>query len=729
MPNLSEEQFKRLAKMSNVAIEASLRRRLTDIERGNLYRMRSKMQLDRAAKKAAGPKSGRQRIAEMRAKDALVPYRDCADPERRARLEADPPAWLRYYLSETFFLPFGAPHYEIIKACQRSMASGTGMTVAAPRGFGKTRLEWGMALFGVLTGLCRFAVVIGWKRDAGAELLQQWETELSENERLQADYPCICDPFHESTASKRLQGLLRDVATEARCGGDIRKGRSMIILPDVREPTTGRVMPQAALVSASINGSIKGLNVGLLDGSNIRPDIALLDDPQDQDTAESAILTGKVVKRIDYSIRSLAGPKRRLTVMAAVTCVAIGDVSDILLARPGTEAIKVGQVVSWPDKWTDAKSPTRAAWDEWNRVRLEGLDAHDGGAAAIAYYTEHAKALTVGMAVSWKDRYAAGDSERLADPDAYYAAMWDYYELGEAAFMAERQNAPIKEGVTVFTLTPDLIVSRADPQRPPHTIPESWQMGAATTVAATDINHYGLHAGHVAYDRDQSGAVLWYANDDRITVPQNAPEQVRKQIIMKMLTNHAPIIAALRPVPALWIIDGGYEHEIVQRFVMGSPAARIPGCQTVIARGYPGQYYKPYKSRIAGRTVIDGGAIVAHWTKWPMGFGIAFNSHYWHEISQRAWLGDIGSPGACSLPSGSHRDFAEQNCRDHLVEKLPGRDGMIWNYHKAPGRNDYGDVMAMCYMGAAWGGIGTGGMVTRAKTRPRRGLSVRHVNV
>ena len=36
---------------------------------------------------------------------------------------------------------------------------------------------------------------------------------------------------------------------------------------------------------------------------------------------------------------------------------------------------------------------------------------------------------------------------------------------------------------------------------------------------------------------------------------------------------------------------------------------------------------------------------------------------------------------------------------------------VFWNYHRTPGRNDFGDAMAQGYALAAYGGIGTSGRV------------------
>jgi len=678
---------------------------MTPAERATVDKARVLLKLRREQKRQRGPITDREKHNKANQRDRLIPFRDPdpAEVKRRAKLEKDPELWLRHYLPERFPLPFGPVHREIIKACLRGMQSGTSVTVAAPRGFGKTAILWGMALYGVMTGRCRFPVVIGWKQTAGAELLSQWIDALSDNDRLAAGYPCICDVFRESTASKRLQGLLRCLDPEQRAGCDLRRGRGTVLLPETREPATGRIMPQAALAGASMNGSIKGLNVGLLDGESLRPDMVMMDDPQDEATAASEALITKVIRKIDYGLRSLSGPQRRLTVMAAVTCVEVGDVSDHLLNRPGTDAIRCGQVLTWPAGWADKDSPTRAAWNEWNAARLEGLEQHDGGKAARVYYRTHKAALTAGMTVTWRHRYHVGDAERASDPDALFAAMWDFYDLGELAFMAERQNAPIKQGVTVYGLTAELIESRTDMGRAAFQVPP-W---GHVIIAATDINHYGLHSVMVAFGNDQSAAVIWYSRFDRITVPENAPSSEISRIVFEMLAAHGAEVDALPVKPGAWIIDGGYEHAAVQRYVQG----RRTTPQAVVARGFGFDRYRPW-----GKNLIGKAMEMCHRTQWPMGKGIAWQSDHWHEVSQRAWLGSIGAPGACSLFAGHHREFSEHVAAQRLAEKLEGKMGTVWRWLRQPGRNDWGDALAMAYMGAAVAGIGTGG---RAAPRPR----------
>ena len=693
----------------NREIAAALGRPMTKAEHHAVDKARAAWKLRRSNTTYAPGRTAAEQKRIERRKDRLIEYATPAPAERkrRKRLEADCAAWLRWFLPKSFFLPFGPVHLDVIAAALRAIRSGTPITVAAPRGFGKTRVLWGVALYAVLTGLARFPVVIGWKQNAGLQLLDQWLEELAGNDRLAAAYPCQCDPFRESTASNRLRGLLRAIDPERRVGANVRKSRGMVILPDVREGGRGgRKMKQAVLVGASMNGSIKGLNVGLTGGESLRPDVALMDDPQDEDTAASETLVKKVIRRIDYSLRSLSGPRRRIAMMAAVTVVERNDVSEQLLTRPGTEAIRCGQVLTWPDGWDDEDSKVKVEWNEWNAVRLEGLERLDGGKAARAYYRKHKKALTKGMQVSWEQRYHEGGEGRPADPDALYGAIWDYFDLGEEAFMSERQNEPVETGISLFFLTPQIIAGCVDRDLAPGAAPE-W---AQLIVAGTDINpSYGISTVMLAFGNDQRAHLMWYGMHKMHVGGDEAPAAVTRAVQLE-LARHGAWLAQRDPRPTIWIIDGaGTPQDCVINFCAAS--VRACGLQGITAFGRAAQRYRPvgrHKIIVREQCHLVSENINRRWIIW--------NQHYWMEPSQKGWTTTPGLAGSCSICPGRHNEFAEQVCRVRLIGKADMGAGMRWEYHEKPGAHDYADSMAMAYMGAAWGGIGTGG---KQPTRPR----------
>jgi hypothetical protein len=129
--------------------------------------------------------------------------------------------------------------------------------------------------------------------------------------------------------------------------------------------------------------------------------------------------------------------------------------------------------------------------------------------------------------------------------------------------------------------------------------------------------------------------------------------------------------------------------------------------------------YKPWGKNIVGQPrdqchmrADSLAGVKRTWLNW--------NADYWKEAAQRAWLGSIGAPGSCSIYNGNHGEFSEQICREILMGKADVGGTMIWNWHTQPGKHDFGDCMAMCYVGAAWGGIGTGGEIVHEQKQKAR---------
>jgi hypothetical protein len=624
----------------------------------------------------------------------MIERREPESLSRRRRLENDPAAWLRFYLGPTFPLPFGDVHRRMIEAAVRAIRTGAGMCVAAPRGTGKSSVLWGVALWAILSGACRFPVVAAWAHGAARRMLRRWLSALADNARIRADYRETCAPFEETTHPVRLR-LLRWKDTGELCGADVRIMDGALVLP------AGR----GAVGAASVGGNTRGLFATMPSGETLRPDVLFLDDPQDKPTAESPALVRKTVERIESDLFNLAGPETRLSIMAAVTVIAEGDVAERFLSHADFEAIRCGQVVTWPAGFDDKASEARRLWEAWNIERVEGMADHDGGKRARAFYAAHKPALTAGLSVSWEHRL----DRKRGDPDACFAALWDFYRLGEAAFMAERQNAPLKENPTVYDLTPELVASRMHPGRRRCDVPAE----ARLLIAATDLNFYGLHSAVAGFGNDGTAWLVAYGRHDgdgREIVPKDTPEPEAKRRMFEALVKHGHELAGLPLLrngqsfrPALWVVDAGFMPDVVRRFAEGP--GRTMGVPIMPARGFNFDKYRPTPKNCIGHPREQ-----CHLTESPVaGRFLAFNSCFWREVSQRAWLAMPNAPGSLSLFEGRHVEIAEHVTRERLIEKLQGQFGTVWRWRTAPGWHDYGDAVTMCYVGAAWGGIGTGG--------------------
>ena len=671
-----------LSGANNREIAAALGVELTADDMAVIDRARVVARLKRQTKKAEVPLTNAERQAKFKSKRHRIERRQPADMARRTALEADPAAWLKYYLAAHYPRPFGEPHLAIIRSAQTAIMQGASTIAVAPRGTGKTRVLWGMAVWAKFSGHRKMPAFVGYEHRAAREGLRGWAGELSAEGPLRDDYPEYCDPFTGGTHTARLKHLFWGDTGEP-CGADMRTMDGMVILPGAL----------GAMCSLSLQGSNRGLHVNLPGGGGVaRPDLILLDDPQERERAGDAEYCRGIIEKIHTDLLSMAGPDIRLTCMVAGTIIKAGDVVAQLSDDPEFQAVRVSQITAWPTGWVDKASPVRQMWHEWNRERLDGLQEGDNGDRARQYYATHKAELTAGMAVSWEERY-----DRKTDPDAYYAAMWDYYRLGEDAFAAERQNAPIAQTASVYDLSAADIVSKAS-DRAALELP-GW---AKVTLASTDVNHYGLHSVIVGFGNDQTAAVLWYRRFDRggePIVPANAPEQVRRQLIFEALAEHGKELEGLGIRIDAWYIDGGYEMDVVGRFTASAARPNIACC---LARGYGGMNYRPQSKGLIGKPREQ-----CHAVQWQTCRGLAWNADYWKELAQRAWLGSVDSPGSISLFRGHHHDFAAQIVREKLLEKLQGKAGPVWRWQALPGWHDYGDALAQCYAGAAFAGIGT----------------------
>ena len=615
---------------------------------------------------------------QRRAAASLIERRKCSNPKRRAMLEASPAEWLRHYLHAAFPLPFGDVHLRMIEAAARAVETGSGMACAAPRGTGKSTVLWGVALWALLSGRCRFPVVAGWAHAAARRMLKKWISTLAENARIQADYPEATAPFEESTHANRLKHTAWADNGEAT-GADVQTGGGTVVLPS----------GLGALGAVSISGNTRGLSVGLPDGSTARPDVLFLDDPQSKEVAESPKLARAAVEKIEGDLFSVAGPDSRLSIMVACTVASSGDVAEHFLSHPDFEGVRVGQVVRWPDGWEADTSPTRALWDEWNKARVAGLANHDGGKAARAFYAAHAAEMTAGMAISWPERF----DRRRGDPDAFFAAMLDFYRLGERAFMAERQNEPLATGeASVFELPHNHVAGKVSGLAR-RVAPE----GAVGLVGMVDLNADGARWALATCTNAAALSVVdygTYPGGGRMLVEAGESEAVA---IMRGLSGLDAVLRGVavmqgeKQMPLdLLLLDSGWNMQAVFDWLAGP--GRTSPLPWFASRGWGSRNYRPGGKSTIGRP--GDGWHVADWQH--KGRVVVHDADLWRYRQQKAWLLPVGAPESLSLfgtPGTRHDHFADGVVAERLVAYVQTDAGPLYKWQATPGlRNDWGDV-------------------------------------
>jgi len=640
-----------------------------------------------------GASSAADRVAAAVARHNQVARRRCADPARRAKLEADPPEWLKWYLAGTYSRPFETPHVGIIRGVMRAHEMLSRFVVAGERGIGKSVMLWGMVLYLALTGRERFPVCVPWHDKALKRAFRFWKTALCFNDRLAADYPEYCAPFrHARGIPQRVMNTTWE-DTGMPTGAQLTVGEGMIVLPD----------RLGCLGGATINGNIRGLNHPQEDGAVLRPSIVMLDDIQDRGVAKSPNQVEDTIAIIDGDVAGCGDAGRDLPMLMACNCIGPRDVAEHYLNSSEWHALRVPCVEKWPDKWEDDSSRVRALWDEWHERFVAGRGDR-------TFYRKNRAAMIKGMVLSAPGVFKGASK----CPDAFYGVIRMYYRMGHEAFMAERQQQPIDpvSEAGPYTITPLVVMSRITKreyfERP------DW---VTTVLATTDVNpSYALSTVLLGFGADQSAAVLWYGLH-KMHIARDVTTEELKRKLFDELQAHGKELAGMPVVPEFWAIDGGGANfDGVIRFagesarVCGVPAAAFTGRGFDKYNEYGKTFLKgqPRREMCHVRADVKDGRHI-RWIPWQ--------TDYWKEVMQRACLGDVGAPGAMSLPKGYHNEFATQICASKLIAKGEFGGKMAWKWHEVPGKRDFHDAMGQGYAAAAYLGIGTSGQVVLRKRK------------
>lgn len=607
-----------------------------------------------------------------------------AQARRRARLERNPAAWLRWYFPHIFALPFSDGHLAIINAVLASDKIGKDVVVAAPRGEGKTNILRHMSIYLVFTGRSKFPVVGGWQNRAASEAFNTWTIALT-SERLVEDYPEFCAPFADSTHASRLPRLHWDGEAKPT-GAAIKSARMQIVFPDGR----------GAMAAGSLQGDIKGLNITTIGGESLRPDKLLLDDPQDVDRAADPVFVSEVLHKIDTQWLCLAGPNSRISMMVACTIFAPNDVGESLGKRKSSVFIRIPRVTSWPRDFDKPDSASRTLWDRWYDLYCDDKTRR----AAFAFYKRNKRTMTDGFTVSWKYRFDASKG----DLDALFSAMVDLYSKGREAFFSEYQNTPVSREVKFYELTPQCVQAHACK------LPPGVSSGDALfTVLTTDINYsYGFTYEVAEFTARRTCHVLAQGVWCQSPLPvsqSNTNQQQRQDAVRAALALFAEW-TTLQPFKLdQWLIDaGGEQFDTVTSFCRDAKRGGLPARAIV---GRAGRNYNPATKTQFGRVR----ARVYQCFSRDCGKWACFDADFYKEAAQTSWITPVGEPGSATIHAGSCRDYASQMCREVLESKgvLQTRSGFdggfAYKWATLPGKHDFLDCHAMAFAAAGYEGV------------------------
>jgi hypothetical protein len=232
------------------------------------------------------------------------------------------------------------------------------------------------------------------------------------------------------------------------------------------------------------------------DGRTLRPNLAILDDPQTDESARSLTQTDNRENIITGAILGLAGPGRKMAAVMPCTVISRGDLADRFLNRkthPDWQGERMRLIYAWP---TGAEAKNH--WEAYADLRANDLADGKGLARATAYYTEHRAAMDTGAAVSWPARHNPDEASALQN--AFNLRLTDPY-----AFEAEYQNEPIDRRADETILTAEQITERTNAY-PARTAPLDTQYA----TAFIDVQARMLFWLLAGWSTDFTGYVLDY---------------------------------------------------------------------------------------------------------------------------------------------------------------------------------------------------------------------------
>jgi len=428
--------------------------------------------------------------AQTAAAQEIAPLPDVADPERREACRLSFRAFCETYFGSVFTLEWSADHLYVIEQIEQTVLTGQNIAIAMPRGSGKTSLCTVAVLWAALYAHARFIVLIAANKDKAVRLVTNIMTWIETMPDLTADFPEVCYP------AAKLERIVHRQKGQKYNGEPTRINWSAqwLTFPTVGKPTDGVTIVPCGLAGADIRG-LQYVNAA---GEIVRPDLALIDDPQTRESAKSRTQTLDRLGLLQADVLKMAGPGKALSALCTVTVIFPDDLADQILDRkrnPVWRGVRKKLVYQFPKNL--------ALWEKYGELRQTELISDAGRDQSNAFYAEHRAEMDEGAQVAWPQRFNADQLSALQF--AMDARLAD-----ELSFASEYQNEPfsmVEEGTQI---EPEEVVKRVS-FLPRRVLPA----GAVWITAHIDVHQNLLYYTCVAWDRAFGGSVVDYG-----TVPE-----------------------------------------------------------------------------------------------------------------------------------------------------------------------------------------------------------------
>lgn len=378
----------------------------------------------------------RKRQQRAAAQLVRIPYD--VDRSRVLELEDDPAAWLMAFFPDKFYHPFTSCHEAMIEAVLHTAQHGGDQSVAAPRGSGKSTLVQCLLIYSIFTAMVRFPMLIAATGRGASRMLADIKYELETNDLLAEPwaYPLACIPAQDVAGAPQRAKAQECALVDYKTGEQISEQKPSrmvwhadhVIFPDVTDSQYAGTI----IAAAGMDSAIRGMIV-----RGVRPDFALVDDPDTRESAASDIQTGSREELVEKDIAGLAGRGKKIARVLLCTiqnhrCLAATYTNRT--KKPSWNGARYGLIEKWPD--------SQQKWDEYVLLRQSGKESNEdpNGEKATAFYLDNQEEMDKGAIIT--------DDHRFIPPLEHSTLQHCFNVIADRgidAFQTEYQNDPPQE--------------------------------------------------------------------------------------------------------------------------------------------------------------------------------------------------------------------------------------------------------------------------------------------